>query len=400
MLIHELDLPIERIQYWTDSTLVLQYIGNKTKRMKVFVANRVTDVREVSSPSSWRRVPGEENPADILSRGVTDPVTLSSTNWFTSASFLSKDEELWPNDEVGDLDGEDPEIRQKSVLFAMCVIDEPTGIDLNRFSNWLRLKRVVAWIYRFGSNCTTPKKTRKMDKALSLEELTTAEAHIVKEVQQEAFQDELRIIKGGKAVPHTNKLSPLCPFLDETGTLRVGGRLKNVNIPHHMKHPPILPKQHQVTRIIIDWFHRRNGHVGPDHVLSLIREHYWIVNGLTVTKSVLGRCFFCCVKRAMHQFPIMADLPVARAAFGEPPFANCGLDLFGYVLIKQGRKHLKRWVVLFTCLTVRAVHLEVVESCETDAFINALRRFVNRRGVRPQYSQIMEPIFNGSVNGV
>ena len=48
--------------------------------------------------------------------------------------------------------------------------------------------------------------------------------------------------------------------------------------------------------------------------------------------------------------------------------------------MKQGRSRIKRWIVLFTCLTVRCVHLEVVESSETDAFINALRRFVNRRG--------------------
>ena len=309
-----------------------------------------------------------------------DPEALNNTNWFTGPSFLMKDEEHWPDVAVADLDSDDPEIRQKSVLFAMCVIDEPTGIDLKRISNWLRLKRVVAWVLRFVSNCAIPKMTRKVDTVLSLEELNAAEAHIVKEVQQEAFQDELRTIRGGETVPHTNKLSPLCPFLDETGTLRVGGRLKNINIPHHSKHQPILPKQHQVTRIIIDWFHRRNGHVGPDHVLSLIREHFWIVNGLTVTKSVLGRCFFCRVRRAMRQFPIMADLPVARAAFGEPPFSNCGVDLFGPITIKQGRKHLKRWAVLFTCLTVRGVHLEVVENCETDSFINALRRFVNRRG--------------------
>ena len=76
----------------------------------------------------------------------------------------------------------------------------------------------------------------------------------------------------------------------------------------------------------------------------------------------------------------MADLPQCRAAINEPPFSHCGVDLFGPVLVKQGRKRLKRWVCLFTCLTVRCVHLEVVEDCETDSFINALRRFTNRRG--------------------
>ena len=75
----------------------------------------------------------------------------------------------------------------------------------------------------------------------------------------------------------------------------------------------------------------------------------------------------------------MADLPAGRIAYDQPPFTHCGVDLFGPLQIKQGRKKLKRWVVLFTCLTVRCVHLEVVENADTDAFINALRRFVNRR---------------------
>ena len=60
--------------------------------------------------------------------------------------------------------------------------------------------------------------------------------------------------------------------------------------------------------------------------------------------------------------------------------SHCGVNLFEPLTIKQGRKQLKRWVVLFTCLTLCCVHLEVVESIDTDAFINSLRRFTNRRG--------------------
>ena len=89
----------------------------------------------------------------------------------------------------------------------------------------------------------------------------------------------------------------------------------------------------------------------------------------------------------MRQFPLMANLPPSRAAFEEPPFTNCGVDLFGPTFVKDSRKRLKRWLVLFTCLTVQSIHLEVVESTDTDAFINSMRRFVNRRGCpRVMYS--------------
>lgn len=58
----------------------------------------------------------------------------------------------------------------------------------------------------------------------------------------------------------------------------------------------------------------------------------------------------------------------------------CGVDLFGPFIVKRGRTDLKRYGCIFTCLTVRAVHKEVVHSLDTDSFINALQRFICRRG--------------------
>ena len=74
----------------------------------------------------------------------------------------------------------------------------------------------------------------------------------------------------------------------------------------------------------------------------------------------------------------MANLPTDRLE-PAPPFTHCGVDYFGPWLTKEGRKELKRYGVLFTCLSSRAIHLEVSATLETDSFINALRRFSNRR---------------------
>ena len=78
MLLHELDFPIERVQYWTDSTLALQYVKNSKHRLKVYCAKRVSDISEVSSPDAWMHTPSQENPADILSRGTLDPEKLNN----------------------------------------------------------------------------------------------------------------------------------------------------------------------------------------------------------------------------------------------------------------------------------------------------------------------------------
>lgn len=76
----------------------------------------------------------------------------------------------------------------------------------------------------------------------------------------------------------------------------------------------------------------------------------------------------------------MAPLPSSRTAAYEPPFSRTGMDLFGPLYVKHGRGTVKRWCCLFTCLTTRAVHLEVVNSLSTDDFLLCLRRFLNRRG--------------------
>ena len=75
----------------------------------------------------------------------------------------------------------------------------------------------------------------------------------------------------------------------------------------------------------------------------------------------------------------MAALPKDRL---EPaaPFTYSGVDYFGPFVIKEKRTELKRYGALFTCMVTRAVHIEVAHSLETDSFINAVRRFVCRRG--------------------
>ena len=75
----------------------------------------------------------------------------------------------------------------------------------------------------------------------------------------------------------------------------------------------------------------------------------------------------------------MADLPKERAEEA-PPFTCCGLDMFGPFLIIERRTELKRYGTIFTCLASKAVHLDVCNSMETDSFIQALRRLIERRG--------------------
>ena len=76
----------------------------------------------------------------------------------------------------------------------------------------------------------------------------------------------------------------------------------------------------------------------------------------------------------------MAPLPRSRMMAYQPPFSYSGMDLFSPFQVKHGRGTAKRWCCLFTCMNTHAVHLELVQSMNTDDFIMCLRRFINRHG--------------------
>ena len=68
-----------------------------------------------------------------------------------------------------------------------------------------------------------------------------------------------------------------------------------------------------------------------------------------------------------------------------------GCDLFGPFAIKNGRREVKRYAMIYTCLTSKAVHLEVVFSLSTDSFLNSFRRFVAIHGQVQELKVIKEP---------
>ena len=78
--------------------------------------------------------------------------------------------------------------------------------------------------------------------------------------------------------------------------------------------------------------------------------------------------------------PFMADLPRERLQERVFPFTNTRVDYFSPFKVKFMRKTMKRWCYLFTCLTTRAVHIEVVPSLEAETCLTAITRFIARRG--------------------
>ena len=123
-----------------------------------------------------------------------------------------------------------------------------------------------------------------------------------------------------------------------------------------------------------------SGHSGKEFVLSLLRQKYWIIGARQIIRPIERQCITCrkCFEPPCKQ--LMADLPFDRVTPDMPPFTFVGVHFFGPILVKIGRSEVKIYGCLFTCLTVRAVHIEVAHSLDSDSFINALQRFTCRRG--------------------
>ena len=105
---------------------------------------------------------------------------------------------------------------------------------------------------------------------------------------------------------------------------------------------------------------------------------FWVVG---MSSSYISKCGWCGRLQAAAPEQKMADLPTDRLN-PATPFTSCVLDLFEPWYIKDRRKEPKRYGILFMCMASRAIHIEVANSSETDAFINALRRFLVIRGPR------------------
>lgn len=206
-----------------------------------------------------------------------------------------------------------------------------------------------------------------------------AEKYIIQYEQGKAFQLEINSLRRGKPCAKSSSLCKLDPVLDQ-GILRVGGRLSKMVLSTELKNPAILPKTSHISTLNLQQIHLLVGHSGRAHMLSKLHERYWLPSANAMARKIIKRCIFCRRYQAKVEQQKMVDLPHDRVTPDEPPFTHVGVDYFGPIEVKRGQSLVKRYGVIFTCLACRSVHLEVASQLDTDSCINALRRFICRRG--------------------
>ncbi|XP_030763227.1 uncharacterized protein LOC115887855 [Sitophilus oryzae] len=383
------------VQFWTDSTIVLSWLRIEPSHLKTFVGNRVSEIMSNSTIENWKHVPSTDNPADIISRG-TSPENLSLCPlWWAGPQWLLNNSSHWPH-QSDPCEKELPELKQKTILTFSSIDDFSI---LNKYSSFMKLKRVVAYCLRFIKNSKTVKPNRTFS-PLSIDELDVSLKRIVYIAQLQDFSAEFHDLHKNNSVNSKSRLSSLDPFLDEN-LIRVGGRLKNADASFGKKHPFILCDKNPLARLIINFEHNRLMHAGPQAALASIRSQFWILNGRNAVKGVIRQRIPCFKARPKTICPKMGDLPSTRV-IANRPFAISGVDFAGPFLVKDGKTRcrilVKCHICVFVCFATKASHLELVSDMSLEAFLNALKRFISRMGIPQEIHSDNGSNFKGAAN--
>ena len=351
-----------KVFMWTDSTTVLQR-PNSTSKQPIFVANRVCEILEHTSVDEWNHVASSNNPADAGTRGMSAEV-LQSRSWVRGPDFLrTKEFQFEPSIEVvknikrGIVTKETDKTRTSLAAPVTKSTKEPPPqlIPCDRYSYYQKLLRITAYALRL---LPSHEYYRNADGSIiDLTELDEAECHLQYLVQGESFNAERKDLLENKPVKPSNRIAPFSPFIGPNRLIRSAGRIKRlVEFDFDVKHPIVLDARHAFVKLFLRHNHVKHHHQGIDYLRAKVQERYSILKLRSSLRSIKSNCVTCRMFRAATSQPIMADLPAERLAYQSPPFTNTGVN-YGPFYVTVHSTTEKKWCFLFTCLTVRAVHV-------------------------------------------
>ena len=396
----------ENIFFWSDSSCVLKWITDRKMRPDVFLDNRLSIIRAKTRVDRWFYVPTKKNPADYASRGLdasdnkfdlfhNGPLFLRDPEWNgpdeeDQAKIATIIEEAESEEEQEEEHKEEPKEQEKDLTIEI----------IEKFSVWSDKIRILARVIKCTKKWKTLKRGRRNGRlpTLTSEELKEAEEKIYKAIQTKQFTPERKILEKSnirspqiRRVPNlkNSKLRKLNIFLDQNNIIRSGTRMiNNEQLSHDNRYPIVMHNKDPNVEALARYIHLKYRHIGIEQLRNTLRQKYAIVDDGHLSRKITSHCVTCQKIYKQPQNQMMGPLPTDRTTVGAP-FEVSGADLAGPFEMRETNKKTKKkcWIVLFTCLKVRAVHLEVVESISAPALINAIIRFQARRpGVRKIYS--------------
>lgn len=394
---------------FTDSLITLCRIKNGPQQYKVWVANRLKELLSYSAPEEWHFIPGQLNPADLASRSARPSELLNNSIWWNGPAFLLLPLISWPihkaltkseaekQNETDKLESITPKLVGRNMTLLVHKSDSWTAKLTARVSSWLRVIRITVWIIRFLRN-----KFPLLKKCLlfrneplvtvghaTVAELRLAQLFWLRGIQQSAFIEEYDNLQLGSDLSKHSMIRQFQPFIDSRGVLRSQTRLSlSEKLPEETINPIILPKKNDLIARYILHLHASLGHSSPGSTLYYLRRQFRLIGG----KREVDRILFLCKKINCNKpLPLsqrMAPLPTSRTDVYKP-WDNVAVDFFGPMLMRHScdkrdcphSKEEKGYGCIFSCLSTRAIHLELVENLEVTTFLNAFSKMASRKGM-------------------
>ncbi|XP_042143858.1 uncharacterized protein LOC121834182 [Ixodes scapularis] len=233
---------------WTDSTVALSWVRGVPEKWKPFVKNRVAEIRVMTSPDHWRHCPGQENRADLLTRGLGVQELRANSLWWKGPSWLSQEPSECPESSVFLEDTPQLEVKEETHVLLEKGQEVPSLFDTGSYENYQKVLRITAWVIRFANNAQ--KRNDKIRGGLIAAELDKAEQYWIRQIQNERFQTDIMLRE--KNTTEVNvRLAEYHPLFGENKILRVGGRLQRLTESLDVKHPVLLPNDHDFVKLIV-----------------------------------------------------------------------------------------------------------------------------------------------------
>lgn len=367
---------IKDVKFWTDSQIVLCWV--KSSKLKdIFVQNRVHEIKRKSSTNQWGYVKSEENPADLMTRGIKLKQLLASEAWWKGPVWLIGSRERPAYEaQINDMEENDV-VNMEHCMLTSCDNQEKL-IDVSRFGSYTKALKIAAWVLRYAEKL----RKNKTSGPITAEELNKAELFLIRQEQKELMRTGETERNGATERKGASQLHGVGIFKDTEGVIRVKGRLERSDMSFDEKHPIVLPKKSKLSELLVRHVHHQTMHGGVCVTLTRLRTKFWVVQGRQLVRMIIRRCITCRRFNARPMTQEMAPLPADRITQSSP-FEVIGVDFAGplYAGEERGHTEQKMYIVIFTCAVTRAVHLELMKSTSSECFIHAFRRFVARRGM-------------------
>ena len=356
-------------RFWDNETVGIHEI----KPWKQYVANRVKEIRQLTSRDRWRHCPGNLNPADLPSRGLSGDRLLNSKLWWEGPPFLMLSGNEWPSEvqpHVNDVAYQEIVKNPPEVTHVLAAHNKPNPnleavIDCNRYSSLTRLLRVTALVFRAvkAFKQLIADEPVPLDIQLIAEDLQHAEVSWICHIQTKLFVKELEYLRSNGKLPTPTYVQQFGLFLDDKNIMKCKGRINNSTLSLAEKNPIFLPAKHPLIKLLVMHVHQQAKHGRVNVTLTALREKYWIVRGRQTIKSILRSCVVCKKLEGLpYDSPPSPDLPACRVS-DDPPFAHTGVDFAGPLYVQESTDR------------------ELTRGLNVDSFLLAFRRFVGRRGL-------------------